>query len=122
VEKVESLVKVKADPTLKLWHQILKSQVWREKGLLKAQLVLDRIHRYNPRESKPLGYFHMSTVDQWLDLAVLALSTALAMAAHGRDVGVLELREALESAWRLRSRDIVFNAMRLLEGLGEVEG
>ena len=105
---VESIVEpfkpVQAEETLRLWRQVVKFQL-RLDETLGVQLVLDRVHRYHPRESKPLGYLHFKDVGALLELAKQSLACACILTLNGREGSPVE--RAVDGALELIRNDVV---------------
>lgn len=70
---------VKADDTMREFHQVLRFDIVYGKPL-RAQLLLDRRHKAQKSLSKRAAYVRMSQASQLLDLACGALSIANVLA------------------------------------------
>lgn len=75
-------LEVLADDTLESFHQVLRLQaILDDSGRLDhLQLLLDRRHKVKPSLSKPLGYLHLSTANQLLNLAAQGIVGACLLA------------------------------------------
>jgi len=105
---VECMRKIDTDDTLKLFSQVIKFQfrVNPEKPL-SIQLVLDRVHKFQKGESKPLGYLRFSQSSDLLDLARQALACAcvLQLSANSKDITTFDIERAMDSAWSFLKSD-----------------
>ena len=117
---VECYRPIEAEETLRLWKQMVKFQ-YRVDDILGVQMVLDRVHRFHPKESKPLGYLHFRDTGQLLELAKQALACAcvLSLWERGRDVGDRVVRITVDGALDMIRNDVVRLVRVGLEEVGK---
>ena len=115
---VESIVEpfkpVQAEETLRLWRQVVKFQL-RLDETLGVQLVLDRIHRFHPKESRPLGYLHFKDAGALLELAKQSLACACILTLNGREGASID--RVVDGALELIRNDVTRLVRTGLEGL-----
>lgn len=108
---------VKADDTLREFHQFLRFQFIQ--GVpLRMQLLFDRRHKAKKGLSKPVGYFRMSQVSQLLRLGNNAYACAVVLAFHGqgaKEPTVEEIEKSIESLWPIIKGDLHVTAKVTLD-------
>ena len=96
---------VAADPTMTFWDQILRFEIEARRPPI-ANVVLDRVHRVHPSQSKPTAWLHFSDPGQLITIAVGALATATAMSLYDKEHASVEdlisdVKKNLEEIWEL---------------------
>jgi len=105
------------DDTLNEFRQVLRLDIVAGKPL-RTQLLLDRRHKWQPKLSKPLGYFRMSNTDQLVRLASNALSAALVLNMQSNlDRPFDQVQFAVESMLDLIRADIATTVDTVLRDL-----
>ena len=116
---VSCLRPVLAEPTMTVFDQILLFDFILGEPL-SVQITFDRKHRFDPKQSKPLGYFHFAFNSKLLDIACDSLAAATVMALkNGGDTTQANVERTLDGIWRMVKPDIVhltLNAFREIEG------
>lgn len=106
---VDCLRKVSCDDTMNLWNQVIRFQYIVDQPV-KVQLILDRVHKFKPALSKPLGYLRIGNVGQLLDIAANALASASTLALLGSSANPKDsfaIQNTLDSAWRMLRADVL---------------
>lgn len=96
---------VKADDTMRQYRQHLRFDFIF--GANKCQVMWDRRHKINKKLSKPLGYFPLSEVSELMNLVTGSFSLLLVHQLQPCCDDV-ELEKALDSAWSLIKKDVIF--------------
>jgi hypothetical protein len=105
------------DDTLREFIQVLRFDLIDIPGHpLRSQLLLDRRHKLNKSQSKPVAYFRMSSTEQLLKLANTALAVAVVLAYNEHDL--LEpsddmVRNVLKGHWQMAQADVL-NAVQVI--------
>jgi len=109
---------IQCDDTLREFIQILRFDlVDVPHEPLRAQLLLDRRHKLNKSQSKPVAYFRMSSTDQLIKLGntALALATVMAFSEQGRlEPTHDEVKSAVKSLLQLSTQIDVANAIEVI--------
>jgi len=115
---VSCLRPVLAEPTMTVFDQILRFDFILGEPL-SVQITFDRKHRFNPAQSKPLGYFHFTFNSKLLDIAADSLAAATVMILKDGDKTGENVAKTLDSIWQMIKPDVVhlaLNAFREIEG------
>jgi len=116
---VSCLRPVLAEPTMSLYDQILRFDYILGEPL-SVQITLDRKHRFDPKQSKPLGYFHFKFNSQLLDIGKDSLAAAtVMMLREGDDKSADNVARILENVWQVIKPDVV---QSILISLQEIRG
>lgn len=104
--------------SIKEFFQYVKNQFILHNGEIKAQKVFDRVHKKNPRLSKPFGYIQFD-MQGFLNSASIDLATAMGLAT--RKAGSYEAKKkVLESIFDGYAQLVLERAKVLSENIIKV--
>jgi len=108
---------IECDDTLREFKQILRFDLVDAPGqVLRSQLLLDRRHKLNKSQSKPVAYFRMSSTEQLIKLANTALAVAVVLVYNEQDLldpSDDQIRNVIKSHWQMAQPDVL-NAVRVI--------
>jgi hypothetical protein len=107
---VDCLRKVEAI-SLDLWRQVIKLQyVVEPDGIVAAQLCLDRVHRFQPSQSRPVAYYRFSMAGDLLSLAtdLLAAACALNLQSKAGSHTTFDVKQTVDSILEAIRGDIYY--------------
>jgi len=119
--KPENLIdfprEIKCDDTLEEWNQYLRLQfIVKNDKLDHVQLLLDRRFKLKPKMSKPLGYVHLSTGTQFMDLALMGIvGHVVTLLANRTDVNDILISTTVDSLVQLLLEDAKYLTKLSLE-------
>lgn len=108
---------IECDDTLREFKQILRFDLVDVPGqVLRAQLLLDRRHKLNKSQSKPVAYFRMSSTEQLIKLANTALAVAVTLVYAEQDLlepSDDQIRKVIVAHWQMAQPDVL-NAVKVI--------
>lgn len=110
-KQLVSMEPIEFEPTLKLWIQkirfdfIVPSVPFEP---MRVQIVLDRVHRFQRKLSRPVAYFHLSDPLKLQELAAHAVAAAALLVVHASD------KSAISSVTKL-AYDLALAYSRLIQ-------
>jgi len=100
-----SLPRIKFDPTLNLWDQYLRFDfIIPEKfsESVRVQILLDRVHKFKPKLSRPVAYFHLSNINTLMEIAAQSLTCSIILSLLCKnEVRSADIIQAINSAIEL---------------------
>lgn len=112
---------VECDDTLREFKQVLRFDLVDVAGEpLRSQLLLDRRHKFNRAQSKPVAYFRMTSPQQLIKLADTALAVALTLLYSEQrclDPSDDEIRGVLKTHWQMAQPDVLDAVKTILRDL-----
>jgi len=119
-----SMPPIEFDPTLELWIQKIRFDFvvpFRPFECLKVQILLDRVHRFHRKLSRPVAYFHLSNPLKLQELAAQAIAAAAVLALSNSRKPVpsaFDVQKAVESQLDsiiTRAYDLAYTYSRLVQ-------
>ena len=104
---------VRGDPTMKQWHQLLRVDLVRGTQV-KAQVMLSRIHREDPKNRRN-QYISYSLPSDMINLGLQFIAAGMTEMIYG-DHNV-DLSHAVANKLKLHNQDIVVMIQRYIQGL-----
>lgn len=112
---------VECDDTLREFKQVLRFDLVDVAGEpLRGQLLLDRRHKFNRAQSKPVAYFRMTSPHQLIRLADTALAVAVTLLYSEQrrlEPSEDEIRQVLKTHWQLAQPDVLDAVKSILRDL-----
>ena len=103
-KQLVSMEPIEFEPTLKLWIQKIRFDFIVPNvpfEPMRVQIVLDRVHRFQRKLSRPVAYFHLSDPLKLQELAAHAVAASALLVVHASDKPVpsaFDIKIAVESA------------------------
>ena len=117
-------IEVQADDTLRELFQVARMDLFvrPNRTIDHLELVLDRRHKFNPSLSKPVAYYHFSTVQQLLNLGLQGIVGAIVLSSSPEEpVDELKISRAVDDFLRLFLSDMKRQVKTVLQQVrGEI--